>query len=187
MILSVLIKTIKGVTGKAIIIFVRQMLAILVTLLFALGGGALTGLLMMCVARIQVAFAVYFNIKNKLGSLDRSQSLFFYAPQKKNMNITAKLARLGITKINLLQNSYNKQQNSAANHLALNTTQSIVYPEDLPKEQLFDDAFFFQVVNIPVKDLFNVLFSKNVLIWEKWGGVSPYPISLRLFYLNNSK
>ena len=103
------------------------------------------------------------------------------------MNITAKLARLGITKINLLQNSYNKQQNSAANHLALNTTQSIVYPEDLPKEQLFDDAFFFQVVNIPVKDLFNVLFSKNVLIWEKWGGVSPYPISLRLFYLNNSK
>ena len=32
----------------------RQMLAILVTLLFALGGGALTGLLMMCVARIQV-------------------------------------------------------------------------------------------------------------------------------------
>jgi len=92
--LSVLIKTIKGVTGKAIIIFVRQMLAILVTLLFALGGGALTGLLMMCVARIQ--------------------------------------------------NSYNKQQNSAANHLALNTTQSIVYPEDLPKEQLFDDAFFFQ-------------------------------------------
>ena len=98
--LSVLIKTIKGVTGKAIIIFVRQMLAILVTLLFALGGGALTGLLMMCVARIQVAFAVYFNIKNKLGSLDRSQSLFFYAPQKKNMNITAKLARLGITKIN---------------------------------------------------------------------------------------
>ena len=103
------------------------------------------------------------------------------------MSITVKLARLGITKINLLQNSYNKQQNSAANHLALNTTQSIVYPEDLPKEQLFDDAFFFQVVNIPVKDLFNVLFSKNVLIWEKWGGVSPYPISLRLFYLNNSK
>jgi len=71
----------------------RQMLAILVTLLFALGGGALTGLLMMCVARIQ--------------------------------------------------NSYNKQQ-SNLNHLALNTTQSIVYPEDLPKEQLFDDAFFFQ-------------------------------------------
>ena len=33
---------------------IRQMLAILVTLLFALGGGALTGLLMMCVARIQV-------------------------------------------------------------------------------------------------------------------------------------
>ena len=37
-----------------IIITFRQMLAILVTLLFALGGGALTGLLMMCVARIQV-------------------------------------------------------------------------------------------------------------------------------------
>ena len=35
-------------------IMIRQMLAILVTLLFALGGGALTGLLMMCVARIQV-------------------------------------------------------------------------------------------------------------------------------------
>ena len=50
------------------------MLAILVTLLFALGGGALTGLLMMCVARIQVAFAVYINIKNKLGSLDCSHS-----------------------------------------------------------------------------------------------------------------
>ena len=82
------------------------------------------------------------------------------------MNSTIKLARLGITKINLLQNSYNKQQNSAANHLALNTTQSIVYPEDLPKEQLFDDAFFFQVVNIPVKDLFKVLkqfFSKKIL------------------------
>ena len=163
------------------------MLAILVTLLFALGGGALTGLLMMCVARIQVAFAVYFNIKNKLGSLDRSQSLFFIAPQKKKMSITVKLARLGITKINLLQNSYNKQQNSAANHLALNTTQSIVYPEDLPKEQLFDDAFFFQVVNIPVKDLFNVLFSKNLLIWEKVGRGPPYPISLCLIYLNNSK
>ena len=86
MMLFILIKTIKGVTGKAIIIFVRQMLAILVTLLFALGGGALTGLLMMCVARIQVAFAVYINITNKFGSLDRSQSLFFFAPQKKNMN-----------------------------------------------------------------------------------------------------
>ena len=85
------------------------------------------------------------------------------------MNITAKLARLGITKINLLQNSYNKQQNSAANHLALNTTQSIVYPEDLPKEQLFDDAFFLQVDNIPMKDLFKVLFSKNFLTWEKVG------------------
>ena len=56
-----LIKTIKGVTGKESHhndCIVRQMLAILVTLLFALGGGALTGLLMMCVARIQVAFAV---------------------------------------------------------------------------------------------------------------------------------
>ena len=103
------------------------------------------------------------------------------------MSITVKLARLEITKINLLQNSYNKQQNSAANHLALNTTQSIVYPEDLPKEQLFDDAFFFQVVNIPVKDLFNVLFSKNLLIWEKVGRGPPYPISLCLIYLNNSK
>ena len=81
--LSVLIKTIKGVTGKAIIIFVRQMLAILVTLLFALGGGALTGLLMMCVARIQVAFAVYINIKNNLGSLDRSQSLFLFCTSEK--------------------------------------------------------------------------------------------------------
>ena len=84
-----------------------------------------------------------------------------------------KLARLGITKINLLQNSYNKQQNNAANHLALNTTQSIVYPEDLPKEQLFDDAFFFQVDNISMKDLFKVLFSKNfksiILTWENVG------------------
>ena len=69
------------------------MLAILVTLLFALGGGALTGLLMMCVARIQVAFAVFINVKNKLGSLDCSQSLFFFAPQKKSMNITVKLTR----------------------------------------------------------------------------------------------
>ena len=42
------------VTIITIMIMLRQMLAILVTLLFALGGGALTGLLMMCVARIQV-------------------------------------------------------------------------------------------------------------------------------------
>ena len=38
------------------------MLAILVTLLFALGGGALTGLLMMCVARIQVNSFVIISI-----------------------------------------------------------------------------------------------------------------------------
>ena len=42
----------------------RQMLAILVTLLFALGGGALTGLLMMCVARIQVNSFVIISINS---------------------------------------------------------------------------------------------------------------------------
>ena len=103
-----------------IIITFRQMLAILVTLLFALGGGALTGLLMMCVARIQVdIFVIVVGI--------------IIIVQKKEI----------VTKIRF-QNSYNKQQNNAI-HLVLNTTQSIVYPEDLPKEQLFDDAFFFQV------------------------------------------
>ena len=69
----------------------RQLLAMVVTLLFAVGGGALTGLLMMCVARWQAAHRPMDN-----------------------------------------------------NHLALNASNSIVYPEDLPKEQLFDDAFFFQ-------------------------------------------
>ena len=107
-----------------IIITFRQMLAILVTLLFALGGGALTGLLMMCVARIQVNIFVII-IVIVVGII--------IIVQKKEI----------VTKIRF-QNSYNKQQNNAI-HLVLNTTQSIVYPEDLPKEQLFDDAFFFQV------------------------------------------
>ena len=86
MMLSVLIKTIKGVTGKAIIIFVRQMLAILVTLLFALGGGALTGLLMMCVARIQVAFAVYVSQHQKQVGITRplSVSFLFRTLEKEN-------------------------------------------------------------------------------------------------------
>jgi len=74
----------------------RQMLAIVVTLLFAIGGGALTGLLMMCVARWQA------------------------------------------------EHNDKKDSQGRVNHLALEACHSIVYPEDLPKEQLFDDAFFFQ-------------------------------------------
>ena len=112
------------ITMIIIMIMFRQMLAILVTLLFALGGGALTGLLMMCVARIQVNIFVII-IVIVVGII--------IIVQKKEI----------VTKIRF-QNSYNKQQNNAI-HLVLNTTQSIVYPEDLPKEQLFDDAFFFQV------------------------------------------